>query len=303
MFKLNTTSDQVKFATCIYQRLVALFVLALSIGAQAQTRPSIADLQARITQLEGNSVIGLDGYLALDTATDPGRPIVAFEGVNVRVGNGLGSTAATNGLGNLLIGYNEARFPGDRDECSDPAHNNSTDCLSAGGTWGPVHRGGSHNLVVGVGHNYDQAGGFVAGFWNSIRANSASVSGGLDNIASAPYASVSGGSANTASGSRASVSGGQSNTASGADASVSGGFKNAASGLSASVSGGQSNTASGVDASVSGGLNNAASGFGASVSGGRSNTASNPAASVSGGRNRTASDSDDWVAGGLFQDN
>ncbi len=295
-FDTNNTDRTIHLPHVLRGEWIGVLSLAfLSLGAQAQTRPSIADLQTeiisqeqRIASLEANTVLGLDGYLALDTTTDPGRPIVAFEGVNVRVGNGLGSTGTTNGLGNLLIGYNEARIPGDRDECSNPGYNDSTDCLAAGGTWGPVHRGGSHNLVVGEGHNYDRNGGLVAGFLNSIRANFATVSGGLYNTARAPYASVSGGVDNVASASYASVSGGTANTASGTAASVSGGPSNTASGFGASVSGGTDNTASSTAASVSGGLNNVAS---ASY------------ASVSGGRNRTASGSDDWVAGGLFQDN
>lgn len=93
--------------------------------------------------------------------------------------------ATLKGLGNLIIGYDE----------NDPAFHQA--------------RTGSHNLVVGSGHNYLSYGGIVAGLNNLISAPYATVTDGNSNTASAPYATVSGGSQNKASGVYASVSGGQ----------------------------------------------------------------------------------------------
>src|SRR4029453_17046537 len=134
------------------------------------------------------------------------------------------TTAPINGLGNLLIGYNEAPSP-------DPEN--------------MVARNGSHNLIVGPYHRYGNSGGRVAGFANPIRGTSASVSGGFVNSASGAYASVSGGRINFATGAYASVSGGLQNAASGNTASVSGGLSNHATGNNASVSGGENRDAAG----------------------------------------------------------
>jgi hypothetical protein len=149
---------------------------------------------------------------------------VFLTGANLHIVNGLGSTDCgpeeepipdcPNGLGNLIVGYNEPR----------PEEEN-------------IHTG-SHNVVVGELHNFSRFGGVVVGQSNTI---------------SGDFASVSGGVGNTASGDFAAVSGGQSNTASGTSAAVSGGFNNTASGGNSSVSGGSFNTASGIDAAVSGG--------------------------------------------------
>ncbi|MCC6443672.1 MAG: hypothetical protein IT210_09490 [Armatimonadetes bacterium] len=156
-----------------------------------------------------------------------------IEGANLHIRNGLGAIATLNGLGNLIVGYNDLR----------PSGND---------------RSGSHNIVVGGCQNYSSYGGLVAGRFNTVAA---------------PFASVSGGYNNTASGAFSSVSGGSYNEASHLYASISGGFQNTASADSSSVSGGALNTASGARASVSGGYNNTASESFASVSGGRDRTA------------------------------
>jgi hypothetical protein len=186
---------------------------------------------------------------------------VVITGANLRIVNGLGVTETTNGLGNLIVGYNEPR------------------------NFEPDVRTGSHNVVVGSQDNFSSFGGLVVGFENEINGQFASVSGGLQNIASGFAASVSGGASNTASDFFASVSGGQQNTANAHASSVSGGIQNTASDAFSSVSGGALNTASGFESSVSGGRDNTASGF---------------ASSVSGGLNRTAPDTFNWAAGPLF---
>jgi hypothetical protein len=187
---------------------------------------------------------------------------VVFEKCNVHIRSGSGQTdGPSNGLGNLIIGYNEAS--GDN-----------------------IKRSGSHNVVIGPEHAYTSFGGLVAGRENTI---------------SAPHASVSGGRLNTASGLAASVSGGSVNTASQDFASVSGGKTNEAKGLAASVCGGTSNVAQGEFASVTGGSDNTAQGFAASISGGSGNTAKGNYASISGGRRRSAMEQDNWRAGNLFE--
>ena len=203
---------------------------------------------------------------------------IRFSEANVQIVNGEGATEAFNGLGNLIVGYNELR-PSDND------------------------RTGSHMIVAGDENNYSSFGGIVAGQLNATSGVYASVTGGLENTANGEFSSVSGGRNNTASGDfGSSVSGGRRNTASGWSSSVSGGWNANASDDFSSVSGGSNNVASGEFSSVSGGLHNTASGAGSSVSGGSSNIASGDPSSVSGGFQRIAPGDLDWVAGGLFQD-
>jgi hypothetical protein len=263
---------------------------ALSQDGSPKANKNLADrvaaLEARIGSLEAEnaalkhktkylSVVGTETY---------------FTGTNLHLRNGLGATNGnpdqpyqyndaffqTNGLGNLIIGYNEASLGGSRD--------------------------GSHNLVIGVANNYTSAGCLVVGHSNTVSGPYASVSGGAYNVASGRESSVSAGIQNSASGDGSSVSGGSINTASGAGAGVGSGYQNTASGQYATVSGGRAGTASGQYATVSGGRINTASAPGSAVSGGFGNVASGSDASVGGGLQRSASGQYDWRAGNLSQD-
>jgi hypothetical protein len=185
--------------------------------------------------------------------------LLTFSGMNVRVVDGSGTTeGAVNGLGNLIVGYNENPIA--------------------------ATRTGSHNLVVGIDHEYTSYGGMVIGKRSTI---------------SAAFASVSGGWFNTASGTHSQVSGGYLNTASNNISSVSGGWGNTASGSASSVSGGRNNTANSFESSVSGGWGNTASGPDSSVTGGQGNTASADYSSISGGNGAGASGAHDWATGGV----
>jgi hypothetical protein len=245
---------------------------------------------------------------------------VFITGANLHLVNGLGSTDCAddegnpipdcpNGLGNLIVGYNELRR--ELPDCElDPTLPFCTDT-----------RTGSHNVVVGPLHNFSGVGGLVIGDFHTISGNFASVSGGRFNTASGDYASVSGGQQNTASGGGASVSGGIFNTASGVQSAVCGGDSNTASGERSAVCGGSSNTASRESSAVSGGfgntasgefssingggfnpfteegIGNMASGDNSSICGGSGNTASGMWSSVSGGRNITKETDFGWAAG------
>jgi hypothetical protein len=113
--------------------------------------------------------------LTFDAATNE----VVITGANLRIINGLGQTDCgpqdhpipdcPNGLGNLIVGYNEPR-EGEENR-----------------------RTGSHHVVVGPQHNFSSVGGLVVGRQNEIRGAFASVSGGVRNTAAGEHASVSGG--------------------------------------------------------------------------------------------------------------
>lgn len=171
-----------------------------------------AALEARVALLE-SKVADLEALLV---GVSRSGDVLLFEGMNLQVVNGDGLTASMNGLGNVIIGYNE-------DDVDTEV------------------RTGSHYLIVGADNDWTSYGGIVAGYGNTATALYASVTGGAFNTASNSYSSVTGGSTNTASGLAASVCGGQGNTADGSFASVTGGQSNTATGSYSSVTGGTGN--------------------------------------------------------------
>src|ERR1700757_3204286 len=62
----------------------------------------VTALQTRVAAVEAKTAP--INIVASDTF---GTTEVVFSGVNVRIQNGLGSTETKNGLGNLIVGYNE----------------------------------------------------------------------------------------------------------------------------------------------------------------------------------------------------
>jgi hypothetical protein len=107
-------------------------VTALITALQTQVQGLSARLAALETKLTNVSVSGTD---------------ITISGANLHLTSGSGSTdGPVNGLGNLIIGYNELRGgPGD-------------------------NRSGSHNLVVGSKNNYSSYGGFVGGLQSGVTA-------------------------------------------------------------------------------------------------------------------------------------
>jgi hypothetical protein len=182
-----------------------------------------------------------------------------ISGTNLHVNNGMGATESSNGLGNLIIGYNELR----------PIANTRT---------------GSHYLILGSMNNYQSYAGIVAGSTNT---------------GSGAYASVVGGFTNRAAGSYSTVSGGKDNRADGFYSGIAGGWGGRTSGDSTMVSGGTGNWAAGDFSSVSGGFENRAGAEGSSVSGGSSNRANGIYSSISGGPFITQTDLNGWSGGTL----
>ena len=243
--------------------------------SNATLQGQISTLQGQLAAVQSNPALALGPFVSVDPNPEIGviGPNIIFSGANIHIVSGSGTTndnGNPTGLGNLIIGYDEAPsflppIPGDR--------------------------GGSHNLVIGSFNRFTKAafGGLVAGEANTISNEAASVSGGLANTASGTQASVTGGLTNTASGTQASVTGGSFNGARGEAASVSGGDENDASGLSASITGGDGNTADGRFASISGGIRNIAgdtgnpSSGGSSISGGLENSTIGSVSSILGG--------------------
>jgi hypothetical protein len=182
----------VPFAVLIIVSLCPAPALAQTLEERvAALEQQVRDLQAKLQ------------YVTVDTSAINGLkgPHMIFEGVNVHIRSGAGATSsAPNGLGNLVVGYNEP-----------PAG------------LGARERVGSHNVIIGQQHRYLSFGGLVAGYNNTISGSNACVSAGTENKASGDYASVSGGANNSAVAKYSSVSGGERNEASALAASVSGG--------------------------------------------------------------------------------
>src|SRR5215510_10663472 len=94
--------------------LLGLVSMPLQSGTAADSQPGA--MAERMATLENKlSAMTFDG-----AANE-----VVISGANLRIVNGLGSTETTNGLGNLIVGYNEPRG------------------------FEPDRRTGSHNVVVG----------------------------------------------------------------------------------------------------------------------------------------------------------
>ena len=168
--------------------LSASLLLVSSATAMQVTRSAIQIPQLTADQLEFLSHVSM-----VDLPDGQGGFVrtARISGINVQVVNGSGATNGTpDGLGNLIVGYNELRGAGD-------------------------DRTGSHNLVTGRRNNYKSYGGLIGGASNEISGNWSSVSGGVLNTASGAYSSVSGGRFNTASGIASTVSGGASRSATG----------------------------------------------------------------------------------------
>jgi hypothetical protein len=240
-------------------------VEALEATVQAQ-QDQIEQLQNDVAALEAGDALSPYVSVVSGSINALVGPHVIFEGVNVHIRSGYGSTEPpvpdqTNGLGNFIIGYNE---------------------LSTGTGSIPDERTGSHNLVIGGAHTYSSWGGLVAGHNNRITGEVATVTGGLDNWADGDVSVISGGKENrTGPGTHYAYA----NT-------VCGGTGNESIGLASTVCGGIENTASGPQSTVSGGGNNTAEGGASSVSGGQFNVADVGWGSVVGDVGRTFVDTE-----------
>ena len=219
------------------------------------------------------------------------------------VSGGFGNTASGKAatVGGGLQNFANAKFAtigggGPANEADpDSSRNRVTD------DYGTIGGGGNNQAGNNAGTTTDATYATVSGgVDNDASATSATVGGGGENIASGSHATVSGGGENTASGSHATVGGGGGNTVIGNYAIVGGGNGNQASEVYAAVGGGQSNTASGSNATVGGGYSNGALVYYATVGGGQSNTANGYTATVSGGGGNFASGENATVGGGIL---
>lgn len=232
------TVDGIALAELLSQMLdmQESFAMALDSleGAVVAQNEIIANLEDSISSLAllvgsgpSGGIPGLDQYLSVDTSTQT----VLFSGANLQIVNGLDSTdAPVNGLGNLIVGYNEEAI-----------FNSDSASL--------FERTGSHNIIVGPRHTYQSYGGIVAGRSNNILAPHASVLNGFNNIAEAEFSAIVSGMYNATYGKNSAVVGGALN--------ITGLYEDSTVGTSCVVVGGEQNAAWGNGAAVLGGTGNA----------------------------------------------
>ncbi len=147
------------------------------VAVNAQLQQQIADLESA-----SDGVAGLNEFVSVGP-DQYGRPAVFFDSVNVYIRNGSGSSENApnfgegNGLGNLIIGYNEESTSAEpycthgwdlanlRDLFTEE------DCLAAGYEWTANDKSGSHNLIIGARHNYSGNVNIVNGYNNTVVDN------------------------------------------------------------------------------------------------------------------------------------
>ena len=202
-------------------------ILELLAGLLVVQQEQIASLEEQLLGQE-EAIASLAPLLSLVPVAERssfGQDTWNLSGLNVRLDNGAGTTyGASNGLGNLILGYNESEG-GHRD-----AEGNFMD--------GEV-RVGSHNLVVGAGHTYGSNGSLLGGYNNSLLGQGSAIISGQASLVTGTWSAILGGLDNRATATNTCISGGHSNTASGDRASVSGGLLNISSGIATSILGGQ----------------------------------------------------------------
>jgi hypothetical protein len=118
----------------------------------------LTETEERVTALEEKCVAMASHETRLITVENKTQFIhvdgttTIFEGTNVQILSGSGGTEGTNGLGNLIIGYNEE---GDFITYYERVPN----------------RTGSHNLIVGSNNEWTGFGSFVAGYLDIMNGN------------------------------------------------------------------------------------------------------------------------------------
>lgn len=225
-------------------------------GSEGNVADRVAALEQQVEALlellEGVSREMVSDETNTDVTDGTERPTLIFSGMNLQIVNGTGTTSQSNGVGNLIVGYNEPRdengesCPGD--DGSRPNFYSVSNCN---------RRLGSHMLVVGSSNNYMGFGGIVSG---------------LSNETGGSYSNVLSGSLNIANGFLSSVYGGSTNDATGIAAIVGAGSFHAASGTGSAIFGGATSTAIGDQATIVGGRRHVANSFRATILGGHENT-------------------------------
>ncbi|NTS77500.1 hypothetical protein HR060_11565 [Catenovulum sp. SM1970] len=225
---------------------------------------------------------------------------VRVDGCNLQIINGGGFTRHKNGLGNMIVGYNnQASAPSVPDFSNDGSHNfvlgHSHIYTSTG------------NFIAGTRHEVYGTSGFVTGHFGTTTQHNNTIAGGKNNHSHGIFSAVLGGQNNgVQNGSQSSVViGGELNRVNSFWTSVSGGFANFVDGQRGSVSGGRFNRIpfEGNQGTIVGGEQNTVSNEAASILGGKGNNAGGFTSTIGGGLNRSTDKNYEFRAGNMKADN
>ena len=205
----------------------------------------ITALQSQVASLEASAVPGLGDYVSVDDSAHT----ILVSGANLQVHNGQ-SANASNGLGNVILGFNGLQADQDPLETRNGSHN-----LVVG--YGHFYTG-NHNLISGMTNRAYGSQGVVFGFNNRSWDSNNTVLGGGNNGAYGNATTIVGGGGNNTYGSYDVVTGGVGNVTDGSYDVIVGGNNNAANGEFLVCLGGLSNQAYGSDNVLLGGENNVA---------------------------------------------
>lgn len=273
--------------------MIKSFILAASVFLSASFIVHPVLTAEQIDILRHLSIVQLDDGQGGTVKT------LRISDLNVQIVNGLNSTETINGLGNLIIGYNELQI----------SNNNRT---------------GSHNLIAGSNNDYTNYASIVAGLNNVALSNYSAILSGTENTVNANGSCVVGGSENIVSpkpnnGFPASIIvGGQWNNTTSDHCVIIGGGFNIIDGLSPGINSGRwsvivggggvtatnGNLMQGAMSVIVGGGKQLITDVVSSsiIVGGRENVITGTGCVISGGFQRNLSGLNDWAAGSLYED-
>ena len=238
------------------------------IGTTGAVNPILLSGTTPLTSAQSGLLNGLMQYVSVDSNNHN----ITVGGANLQVTNGTTGSMAysghtVNGLGNIILGFNESSMP------PNPA----------------VTRTGSHNLVIGTGNEYTSHHCIVGGWNSKVTHTRSSVISGYMNEASGPSTCVISGVYNRATANNSVVLGGEENETVGSgvvgaiNSVIVGGNRNIATGAATSLLGGNRNEVAGKNATIAGGAKNVCGGVAATLIGGEENiSTANYAAAVGG---------------------
>ncbi|MBI4603279.1 MAG: hypothetical protein HY721_15100 [Planctomycetes bacterium] len=164
------------------------------------------ELKQRVAELEA---LTRDMSIVEGDARVPGRTVL-FTGVNVQIVTGLGRTETTNGVGNLIVGYQEFRGQAEGPPTEE----------------GVNTRTGSHNIVVGARHNYSSSSGLLVGAESSLIGPGCAILGGHGSRVLGSHSVIVGGAGSCTHGSGSVIVAGENNTTNGGASAIIGGVGN-----------------------------------------------------------------------------
>lgn len=108
-------------------------------AAIASMQTTIDTLTAQMAAVQGSSVMALAANLDMVNVPEPSNPAILyptarFHGINVQIVNGMNDEETTNGVGNLIVGYNPVDASAN-EFCSHGSYTEEVPCQTNGYIW------------------------------------------------------------------------------------------------------------------------------------------------------------------------